>query len=396
MDPDFVDNDRCLQIEQNLTPLEQSLFYWLLDLLLIVAEKSDKNFMTASNLGIVWGPGMTGSSQDLVLNELSLGIMDSFNETRLGISIIEKNVTYYREKRLVVPRVDIRSIVPTPINDDYAPIKKDNLVVEKEKKIGIVLYENVAENEGEVSVKKGAKVTILDDSNDDWILVSVDGKSGYLPKSYLEIQIIPQTPPPSPLPLPPSPVKSPLGNSNNNNANNNANNNNNNNSSNNSGGGLQSFKSSLGNSLGRQMMISASDLKTPLRSTSTAAMITPPKRPISTRAITTSEIDTFNSSFSSPSSPNSENVNENVKQEKSVDVVAVRPVIKMRAKSVQSMIVGKLPPEIPPKPEVFSAKPAPYIPPKPAAFAKPAEKAAPVIPPKPPVIPPKPAAFSKN
>lgn len=75
---------------ENLTDLEQSLFKWLLELLVDVAECKDVNKMDCNNLGIVWGPGMVGSNDaNDMFSPLSF---KGFDDTQLGVEIISSNV----------------------------------------------------------------------------------------------------------------------------------------------------------------------------------------------------------------------------------------------------------------------------------------------------------------
>ena len=152
-----------------------------MDLLLLVSAKSEQNFMTPSNLGIVWGPGMTGSSTDSV--DISSAIMDSFNETRLGISIIEKNVSYFIEKKVPIPRIDLTEYVYSEISDDFYRAEFDS----RPKKYAHVLFDNTTEKEGEITITKGSNGIILDDSNQDWVLIEVGNKIGYIPRNYIKI-----------------------------------------------------------------------------------------------------------------------------------------------------------------------------------------------------------------
>ena len=52
---------------------------------------------------------------------------------------------------------------------------------------GVALYDFDPSNEGEVGIKEGDSLVILDQSDPDWTKISVDGTEGYVPRNYLEI-----------------------------------------------------------------------------------------------------------------------------------------------------------------------------------------------------------------
>ena len=132
----------------------------------------------------------TSTSQAQMTN-----VMDSFNETRLGVELIEKNLSSLKDKR-PVPRINLKHLVT--IREPEAVVFEENHTNEikieevKEKEppriTAVCLYDNIAENEGEISVRKGVTVNILDNSNPDWVMISVGDSKGYIPRNYLEFK----------------------------------------------------------------------------------------------------------------------------------------------------------------------------------------------------------------
>ena len=134
---------------------------------------------------------MVGQSIVDPSKKLSL-LMDPFNETRLGVELLEKNLSYLATRR-PLPRVNIKNLVN--IKDDHViqhHIVNNDVVhippISLPKQTAICLYDNVAEDEGEIPVKKGARVTVLDDGNKDWTLVLCGSSKGYLPRNYLKFE----------------------------------------------------------------------------------------------------------------------------------------------------------------------------------------------------------------
>ena len=52
---------------------------------------------------------------------------------------------------------------------------------------GVALYDFDPSNEGEVGIKEGDSLVVLDQSDADWTKISVDGNEGYVPRNYIEI-----------------------------------------------------------------------------------------------------------------------------------------------------------------------------------------------------------------
>jgi len=51
----------------------------------------------------------------------------------------------------------------------------------------VALYDFDPSNEGEVGIKEGDSLVVLDQSDPDWTKISVDGNEGYVPRNYIEI-----------------------------------------------------------------------------------------------------------------------------------------------------------------------------------------------------------------
>jgi len=79
------------------------LFSWLVDLLASVADLSEVNKMTPSNLAIVWGPGLVGSSGDSAFNpggfSLDGAALSGLDDTKFGIAVMEMAVELGLQRR---------------------------------------------------------------------------------------------------------------------------------------------------------------------------------------------------------------------------------------------------------------------------------------------------------
>jgi len=83
-------------IHRTLPSLEHALTTWLIEVLLQVSKHQETNHMTPDNLGIVFGPGVFGSTEE-ELNMSPLMMMQSIEDCKLGKDVIREIVQYYLE-----------------------------------------------------------------------------------------------------------------------------------------------------------------------------------------------------------------------------------------------------------------------------------------------------------
>ena len=124
------DEKKAVNIYSELNgELEISLTKWLFELLLDFAEEMEINKMTPNNLGIVFGPGMVGSSGGFdTTNRMSaLAALAGVDNSRLGTELIEKNIQYlldHPEHRPLRPK---KPLVSTIVQSSYQQLQNNAL-----------------------------------------------------------------------------------------------------------------------------------------------------------------------------------------------------------------------------------------------------------------------------
>ena len=109
-------------IYDELSPLESALTKWLFELLVDISKFSDENKMTPTNLGIVFGPGVFGSSSGFDPTSKMAAIAMLTSDSKTGQEIIEKCIARlleHPEERPLKPEKPLKSFI---ISDSYSQV----------------------------------------------------------------------------------------------------------------------------------------------------------------------------------------------------------------------------------------------------------------------------------
>jgi len=150
-----------------LSNMGTRLASWLIDLLLDVVEHQETNLMDPKNCAIVWGPGMTGSSDEKTLtgSPLDMGAMAGFSDTRFGINFIQANVAHYHNTKTK----------PFGISDKNLEGSAAKCILDHPRNVM-----------GELELKAGEIVIVVDASHPEWSFVNNNGKYGFVAKICLK------------------------------------------------------------------------------------------------------------------------------------------------------------------------------------------------------------------
>lgn len=109
--------------------------------------------------GIVWGPGLVGSSND---GPASGNVFEGFNDTRFGVNVVECNLSHLIEQNAL------------PIGC-FKEFKLFNATC---------LYDHPIQTLGEIDLKKGDKVIVYETTL-DWCFVQFANRYGFVSKPFL-------------------------------------------------------------------------------------------------------------------------------------------------------------------------------------------------------------------
>lgn len=167
VDREDESDEFALKYPTYLSPMNTILMSWLLDLLLKVVEYKDINLMDPKNCAIVWGPGMTGSADDVAVSSsttMDMGAMAGLSDTRFGINSIQANVAHLMETKS-------RPYGVSAVKSGFTA----TCTVDHPKQIS-----------GELELKVGDVVTVVDNSDLEWSFVNHEGKFGFVAKCYIK------------------------------------------------------------------------------------------------------------------------------------------------------------------------------------------------------------------
>lgn len=203
--------DCMLQLRKllgRLPPANRDVLRSMLVFLHKVCEHQEVNKMRVHNLAIVFGPTLLRSPQDNV----GAIITDSPYQLRCVTLCIQEHAWIFSDSDASTLRhvpsavadgghAGPRPMSPTDdvgVADDAVDVALGNGARAR------VLYDHTSESPGELSVREGDLVTILQRNADGWCRVLFDGQDGYLPLSYLgTLDTADTTPVPEALPPPP-------------------------------------------------------------------------------------------------------------------------------------------------------------------------------------------------
>ena len=149
------ENPEAMRIAHTkLRSQERVLATWLTELLLQVVKNEEINHMGPSNLGIVFGPALFGSSEEDQNNQAT-DALKNMSQCKLGTDVITEIITYYRNHLDERPLLENR----TPIRPNSIPI---SLLVTFKQDSSLSLH--LAEQKKKLTDADASPATIMLDS----------------------------------------------------------------------------------------------------------------------------------------------------------------------------------------------------------------------------------------